>query len=180
MKTKKLTINPKDFFPSGYYPWTDEISSPTEVMKKAADDWYDNAYTFLSEEVRAIYKQQMLHIAATKMTPEASSIPNEHIRPCNRWMIWMAVFDDTYEFSPAEELEEIEIRIISVLRGRNPESHEEGLYHEAAIMRDEFISFLPTEWMEGFIESMSTYIKYGLTEECQYSRLGKIPPPCLF
>ncbi|MBP2614931.1 terpene synthase family protein [Chryseobacterium jejuense] len=181
MKTeRKLTINPKDFFPPGYYPWADGISPPTELMKKAADDWYDNAYTFLTEEARERYKLQMLHMAAARMTPEALSIPDEHIIPCNRWMIWIAVFDDTYGLCPIKELEKIRIQMLSILQGRNPSVHENGLFHETAIMRNEFMSFLPDEWIQRFIERMSTYMKYGLMEECQYSRLGKIPPPYLF
>lgn len=181
MKTeRKSRINPKFFFPLGYYPWTDDISSNVELMKQAADDWYDSAYLFLSADAKEKYKSQMLHVAAARMTTEALSIPCEQIRPCNRWMIWIALFDDTYGACSMEELEKIAIRVISVLKGRNPESHEEGLFHEAAIMRDEFMSFLPAEWMDRFVESMSTYIKYGLTEGCQYSRQGKIPPPCLF
>jgi len=92
-------------------------------------------------------------------------------------MVWIAEFDDTYELCTVEELR---IQIISVLRGRNPQVQEDRLFHEAAIMRNEFMSFLPVKWMEQFIECMSTYIKYGFIEECQYSRIGKVPPPFLF
>ncbi|MDP9960573.1 terpene synthase family protein [Chryseobacterium lathyri] len=181
MKTeRKLTINPKDFFPPGYYPWADGFSSPTELMKKAADDWYNHAYSFLSTEAKEKYKEQFLHVAASRMTSEAASIPDEHIIPCNRWMIWMTVFDDVYGLCSLEKLEKISIQINSIFQGRTPEAHEDGLFHEAAIMRNEFMSFLPEEWMLQFIENMNTYVKYGLIEECQYSRLGKIPPPYLF
>lgn len=176
----QLAINPRDFFPPGYYPWADEISSHGELIRKEADEWYDSAYTFLSAETKEKYKQLQLHIAAARMTSEAAVIPGEYLRPCNRWMIWIAVFNDTYELCTVKEMEEIRIQMVSVFRGRNPEIHENGLFHEAAIMRDEFTSFLPAEWIESFVERMNTYMKYGLMEECQYSRIGKTPPPCLF
>ncbi|MDH6253431.1 hypothetical protein M2347_003158 [Chryseobacterium sp. H1D6B] len=151
----------------------------TGLTPKDADDWYENAYTFLSVEAKEKYRRQMLSMSDARMVPE-KSVPYENSRLFKYSMIWIAVFENTYKHCTAKELEKIRIRMTSVLRGRNPEADENILFHQAVIIRDELSSYLSAEWMERFVKSMDTFMKYGLMEECQYSRAGKILPPYLF
>ena len=140
---KPEEYNSKDYLPRGHYPWPDLINPHAEQMGKDMDGWIDNDYTFLTEKQRGIYKKMKLHMCTARMWP---NLTYEQTIPCNRFMLQYVALDDQVENSSLEEIQQLRIRCVDILRGDQPRPEENALYQHMALIRDEFRALMPDIW----------------------------------
>ncbi|MDR6527526.1 hypothetical protein J2787_002918 [Chryseobacterium rhizosphaerae] len=166
-----------DYLPLGYYPWPDLINPHVDQMGRDMDFWIDNDYTFLTEKQREKYKRMKLQYRTARMLPQASY---EQVLPCNKFMLFYIVLDDQLEHASLEEIEYQRDRFTAILKGDNPGPDENGLYRHVALLRDEYLAFMPAEWMERFIEDFYRATRYGIEVETPYKAAARPPSLALF
>lgn len=104
--------------PKCYYPWPTVNSPIATAFDEEEMTWWDNDYTFISEEgVRRCKKQRMSQVA-TYMNPTCDNIVL--MRPCVRLMIYITTFDDFFALTPVNELMPIANRVYEVMLGEAP------------------------------------------------------------
>ncbi|EJL71436.1 terpene synthase family protein [Chryseobacterium populi] len=162
----------KNYLPRGHYPWPDLINPHAEQMGKDMDGWIDNDYTFLTEKQREIYKKMRLHMCTARMWPD---LTYEQSIPCNRFMLQYVALDDQVEHSSLEEIQQLRIRCVDILRGAQPKPEENALYQHMALIRDEFRALMPDFWVERFIYYFYQSFRYGIELEYPY-KIAQSPP----
>ncbi len=167
----------KNYLPFGHYPWPDLINPHAEQMGKDMDGWIDNDYTFLTEKQRTIYKKMKLHICTARMWPD---LTYEQSIPCNRFMLQYVALDDQVENSSLEEIQQLRIRCVDILRGAQPKPEENALYQHMALIRDEFRALMPDIWVERFIYYFYQSFRYGIELEYPYKIAQRPPSLTLF
>lgn len=174
---KPEEYNSKDYLPRGHYPWPDLINPHAEQMGKDMDGWIDNDYTFLTEKQRGIYKKMKLHMCTARMWPD---LTYEQTIPCNRFMLQYVALDDQVENSSLEEIQQLRIRCVDILRGDQPRPEENALYQHMALIRDEFRALMPDIWVERFIYYFYQSFRYGIELEYPYKIAQRPPSLTLF
>ncbi|AZA99628.1 hypothetical protein EG359_08390 [Chryseobacterium joostei] len=174
---KPEEYNSKDYLPRGHYPWPDLINPHAEQMGKDMDGWIDNDYTFLTEKQRGIYKKMKLHMCTARMWPD---LTYEQTIPCNRFMLQYVALDDQVENSSQEEIQQLRIRCVDILRGDQPRPEENALYQHMALIRDEFRALMPDIWVERFIYYFYQSFRYGIELEYPYKIAQRPPSLTLF
>lgn len=169
--------NPADYLPPGYYPWPNDLNTHIEQMGRDQALWIDTDYTYLSEKSREMYKRMKLHHCMGRMVPYANY---ERVTPCQRFLLFHTVFDDQLEFSTREEVSQYRERLVAIFKGAQPAPEENGLFRQAAIIRDEFLAFMPEVWMERFIEEFHRITRYGAEDEMRYKNSGTVPSLAYF
>ncbi|KFF12442.1 hypothetical protein IW15_12915 [Chryseobacterium soli] len=163
--------------PQCRYPWV-TINSP---IANSFDDeekvWYDNDYTFISEEGIKRCKPQFLSRVATYMNPTCDSM--ERMRPCARLMIYITIFDDFFGMTPAKELETIANRVYEVMMGEDPREDEIGILRQMAQARKEWETFMPRFWIDRVAINFYEFIMYGMMEEIPFKQAEKRTYPLL-
>ncbi|MBL1222322.1 hypothetical protein JET18_15835 [Chryseobacterium sp. L7] len=167
----------KDYLPLGHYPWPDLINPHAEQMGKDMDGWIDNDYTFLTEKQRTIYKKMRLHMCTARMWPD---LTYEQSIPCNRFMLQYVALDDQVENSSLEEIQQLRIRCVDILKGAEPRADENALYQHMALIRDEFRALMPDMWVERFIYYFYQSFRYGIELEYPYKIAQRPPSLTLF
>ncbi|NML39982.1 hypothetical protein HHL17_22465 [Chitinophaga sp. G-6-1-13] len=155
------------------YPWPTIPAPYPDYFAKEEAGWLDADYTFMAEEAVRKYKGHCLADGASYMAPTTINI--DHLRPMARFFLWLTLYDDYYELWPVKRLAEERDRIIDIMLGESPKAGDIGLYRQAAIFRDEFLSFMPYEWMERLAKSMYRYTTYGIMEEHRYRTEKRFP-----
>ncbi|WP_257667927.1 terpene synthase family protein [Parapedobacter tibetensis] len=167
MKTKFKAPIPK-------YPWPYSQSPLTGRLAEEGLFWYDTDYDFLSPSTHDKYKNRhQLVSAAEHMSCTTTNV--DHLRPIARVMIWLTIFDDYYELCPVSEMLVIRDHLVAILLGETPKSTDIGIYRDIAHSRDEFLRFMPYEWMERVAEATYRYITYGMIEETPYKLTRTYP-----
>ncbi|MGU3377687.1 terpene synthase family protein [Chryseobacterium sp. M5A1_1a] len=174
---KPEEYNSKDYLPRGHYPWPDLINPHAEQMGKDMDGWIDNDYTFLTEKQRGIYKKMRLHMCTARMWPD---LTYEQTIPCNRFMLQYVALDDQVENSSLEEIQQLRIRCVDILRGDQPRPDENALYQHMALIGDEFRALMPDVWVERFIYYFYQSFRYGIELEYPYKIAQRPPSLTLF
>ncbi|SEW21914.1 hypothetical protein SAMN05421841_1657 [Chryseobacterium wanjuense] len=167
----------KNYLPLGHYPWPDLINPHAEQMGKDMDGWIDNDYTFLTEKQRKTYKKMKLHMCTARMWPD---LTYEQSIPCNRFMLQYVALDDQVENSSLEEIQQLRIRCVDILKGAQPKPEENALYHHMALIRDEFRALMPDIWVERFIYYFYQSFRYGIELEYPYKIAQRPPSLTLF
>ncbi|MBL3547565.1 terpene synthase family protein [Chryseobacterium sp. KMC2] len=167
----------KDYLPRGHYPWPDLINPHAEQMGKDMDEWIDNDYTFLTEKQRETYKKMRLHMCTARMWPD---LTYEQTIPCNRFMLQYVALDDQVENSSLEEIQQLRIRCVDILKGDQPRADENALYQHMALIRDEFRALMPDLWVERFIYYFYQSFRYGIELEYPYKIAQRPPSLTLF
>lgn len=167
----------KDYLPRGHYPWPDLINPHAEQMGKDMDGWIDNDYTFLTEKQRETYKKMRLHMCTARMWPD---LTYEQTIPCNRFMLQYVALDDQVENSSLEEIQQLRIRCVDILKGDQPRADENALYQHMALIRDEFRALMPDLWVERFIYYFYQSFRYGIELEYPYKIAQRPPSLTLF
>jgi hypothetical protein len=164
--------NSQDYLPRSHYPWPDLISPHAEQMGKDMNGWIDNDYTFLTEKQREIYKKIQLHMCTARMWPDLTyeqSIPFQYV-----------ALDDQVEHSSLEEIQQLRIRCVDILKGAQPRPEENALYQHMALIRDEFRALMPEIWVERFIYYYYQSFRYGIELEYPYKIAQRPPSLTLF
>lgn len=169
-------FDPKDYLPQGNYPYPDLINPNTEAMGEDQLRWIDTDYTYLTETQQQKYKNMKLHACLARMLPHVSL---ERITPCHRFILFQSVFDDQLEYKTKEEVNQVRARLVDIYRGANPTREENGLFRQAAIIREEFRAFMPDIWMERFADAFHRITRYGVADEASY-KARKIAPPLTY
>lgn len=167
----------KDYLPRGHYPWPDLINPHAEQMGKDMDGWIDNDYTFLTEKQRETYKKMRLHMCTARMWPD---LTYEQTIPCNRFMLQYVALDDQVENSSLEEIQQLRIRCVDILKGDQPRADENALYQHMALIRDEFRALMSDLWVERFIYYFYQSFRYGIELEYPYKIAQRPPSLTLF
>lgn len=167
----------KDYLPLGYYPWPDLINPHAEQMGKDMDGWIDNEYTFLTEKQRETYKKMRLHMCTARMWPD---LTYEQSIPCNRFMLQYVALDDQIEHSSLEEIQQLRVRCVDILKGAQPRPEENALYQQMALIRDEFRALMPELWVDRFIYYFYQSFRYGIELEYPYKIAQRPPSLTLF
>lgn len=155
--------------PKCYYPWPTIDSPIANAFDDEEKDWYDNDYTFISQEGIKRCKSQVLSRVATYMNPTCDSI--ERMRPCARLMIYITLFDDYFGMTPAKELKAIADRIYEVMMGEDPRPDEIGILRQMAQARKEWIeNGMPRFWIERVSINFYEFILYGMMEEIPFKQ----------
>lgn len=155
--------------PKCYYPWPTVSSPIANAFDEEEKDWYDNDYTFISEEGIKRCKPQFLSRVATYMNPTCDSI--ERMRPCARLMIYITLFDDYFGMTPAKELKIIADRVYEVMMGEDPDPDEIGILRQMAQARKEWIANgMPQFWIDRISINFYEFIIYGMMEEIPFKQ----------
>lgn len=164
--------------PRCYYPWPTVDSPIANAFDGEEKDWYDNDYTFISEEGIKRCKPQFLSRVATYMNPTCDSI--ERMRPCARLMIYITLFDDYFGMTPAKELKLIADRVYEVMMGEDPRPDEIGILRQMAQARKEWIANgMPQFWIERIAINFYEFIIYGMMEEIPFKQCENSTYPLL-
>lgn len=155
--------------PVCHYPWP-TITSP---IANAFDDeekiWFDNDYTFISEEGIKRSKKQLQSRVATYMNPTCNDV--DLMRPCARLMIYITVFDDYFGLTPRKELKIMADRVYQVMLGEDPKPDEIGILRQMAEARKEWIANgMPQFFIERISKNFYEFIMYGMAEEIPFKQ----------
>ena len=155
--------------PKCHYPWPTVNSPIANAFDEEEKDWYDNDYTFISEEGIKRCKPQFLSRVATYMNPTCDSI--ERMRPCARLMIYITIFDDYFGMTPAKELKAMAERVYEVMMGEDPNPDEIGILRQMAQARKEWIiNGMPQFWIDRVAINFYEFIMYGMAEEIPFKQ----------
>lgn len=158
--------------PKCYYPWP-TVQSPIATSFDIEEiGWYDNDYTFISQEGINRCKKQKLSQVATFMNPTCKRI--DLMRPCARLMIYITLFDDYFGVTPAKELKTIADRVYEVMLGDDPHPDEIGILRQMAEARKEWlINGMPQFYIERVSLNFYEFMVYGMMEEIPFKQ-GKV------
>ncbi|SHG20489.1 terpene synthase family protein [Pedobacter caeni] len=170
-------MNEELVVPKCYYPWATIPSPIATDFDQEEIAWYDNDYTFISEEGIKRCKIQQLSQVATYMNPTCDSI--ERMRPCARLMIYITLFDDYFGLTPVKELKAIADRVYEVMLGDDPQPDELGILRQMAEARKEWEVFMPRFWIERVSLNFYEFIVYGMLEEAPFKLAEKRTYPTL-
>jgi len=155
--------------PRCHYPWPTVNSPIANAFDEEEKDWYDNDYTFISEEGIKRCKPQFLSRVATYMSPTCGSI--EQMRPCARMMIYITLFDDFFGLTPAKELKTMADRVYEVMMGEDPREDEIGILRQMSQARKEWMANgMPQFWIDRFSINYYEYVMYGMVEEIPFKQ----------
>ena len=164
--------------PKCHYPWPTITSPIANAFDEEEKIWFDNDYTFLSEEGVKRCKKQLPSRVATYMNPTCESI--DLMRPCARLMIYITVFDDFFELTPVKELMPIANRVYEVMLGEDPRPEELGILRQMAQARKEWIANgMPQFWIERVSKNFYEFMVYGIMEETPFKLSQKRTYPLL-
>lgn len=168
MKQELIVPRPK-------YPWPTIISPLTYALDEEEKTWYDNDYSnFLPAESIKRYKRQNLVQDAAYMSPTTTNL--DHLRPIGRFMIYITVFDDTFEVTPLKEFIPVRDRVFEVMMGEDPGPNEIGILRQMAAARKEWLeNGMPQFWIERISTNFHHFMTYGMMEELPY-KLSKTYP----
>src|SRR5690606_25870164 len=99
---------------------------------------------------REKYRQMNIGTLAALCFPRVSSQAN--MQPLARWILWGIMLDDYYEPCTIQELQVIRQELMGILEGNQPGAQHNGIYHQAAVLRDELRALMPAHWMKRFIK----------------------------
>lgn len=170
-------FNPQEYLPHNYYPWPDQINPHVAQAEEEYHSWCEQGYAYLPEKAREKYKRMKLHYCTARMVPDLSY---GQLIPCIRFLLFQAVYDDQLEYCTREEIEQSRERLVGIFRGDEPTAEENGLYHQAALIRDEYRAFMPPEWIDRFVEGFHRVTRYGAAEEAAFKTNIEVPPLVLF
>ncbi|MFA6060270.1 MAG: hypothetical protein WC756_18865 [Taibaiella sp.] len=163
--------------PRCYYPWPTVISPIANAFDEEEKIWYDNDYTFISEEGIKRCKPQLQSRVATYMNPTCDSI--ERMRPCARLMLYITIFDDFFGMTPLKEFKPIANRVYEVMLGEDPRPDEIGILRQMAQARREWETFMPRFWIERVSLNFYEFMTYGMEEEIPFKQTKKGTYPLL-
>ncbi|MCJ7932215.1 MAG: hypothetical protein MUW56_00890 [Chryseobacterium sp.] len=164
--------------PQCHYPWPTVNSPIANAFDEEEKSWYDDDYTFISEEGIKRCKPQFLSRVATYMNPTCDSI--ERMRPCARLMIYITLFDDFFGLTPAKELKTMADRVYEVMMGDDPHEDEIGILRQMAQARKEWIANgMPQFWIDRVSINFYEFIMYGMAEEIPFKQAEKRTYPLL-
>lgn len=156
------------------YPWPHVPPAHPEYFTEEERQWLDEDYTtFMTKEAVEKIKGHNLANGASWMSPTTTNV--DHLRPIARFFLWLALYDDYYERWPVDKIAVERDRIIEVILGKEPGPTDTGLYRQIAKCRDEFLAYMPYEWIERLAEHMYRYTTYGIIEETPYRLEGRYP-----
>lgn len=164
--------------PKCYYPWPTVNSPIATAFDEEEMTWWDNDYTFISEEgVRRCKKQRQSQVA-TYMNPTCDSVVL--MRPCVRLMIYITTFDDFFALTPVNELMPIANRVYEVMLNEDPRPDEIGILRQMAQARKEWIANgMPQFWIERVSRNFYDFMVYGVMEETPFKLAEKRTYPLL-
>jgi hypothetical protein len=151
------------------YPFHHLINPFQAFMVERTNHWIDNEYQIFSAPAREKYKQMNIGTLSAVCFPRVTNYL--HMQPLIRWILWGIMLDDYYEPCTSAELQIIQQELLAVLEGAQPEAGHNGIYHQAAAMRDELRAIMPDHWMKRFIRDQNTQFE-GMIMEAPY-KLGK-------
>ncbi|MBP2614932.1 terpene synthase family protein [Chryseobacterium jejuense] len=163
--------------PQCRYPWPTIPSPIANAFDEEEKAWYDNDYTFISEEGIKRCKPQFLSRVATYMNPTCDSM--ERMRPCARLMIYITLFDDFFGMTPANELKIMADRVYEVMMGEDPHEDEIGILRQMAQARKEWETFMPRFWIDRVSINFYEFIMYGMMEEIPFKQAENRTYPLL-
>lgn len=156
------------------YPWDHFPPSHPDYFTEEERQWLDEDYaTFMMEGATTKIKGHNLANGASWMAPTTTNI--EHLRPIARFFLWLTLYDDYYERWPVDKIAVERDRIIGVILGDTPKPTDTGMYRQIAKCRDEWLTYMPHEWIERLAKNMYRYTTYGIMEEAPYRREGRYP-----
>lgn len=160
-------------FPIPTYPFPEIVSPFEERIREEVNQWLNEEYTFLSEEMREKYKRYDFGASVALTLPY---IKEYHLLlPCARYMLLGFMLDDYLEKCSFQEMDTIRERIIAIMYGPEHFSTQDHfLYRQIAKLRDELIH-LPKEWYNRFAESINSTLR-GVQDESIYKKVKQFPP----
>lgn len=155
------------------YPWPHIAPAHPYYFTEEERQWLVEDYKPFMSEASEKIKGHNLANGASWMSPTTTNI--DHLRPIARFFIWLTLYDDYYERWPVDKVAIERDRIIGVMLGDTPKSTDIGLYWQIAKCRDEFLTYMPSEWMERLAKNLYRYTTYGIMEEAPYRLEGRYP-----
>lgn len=159
-------------FPVPGYPFVNLISPLADLMVKNVNHWIDTSYQLFSVPAREKYRQMNIGTLAALCFPRVAS--NRNMEPLARWILWGIMLDDYYEPCSIQELQVIRQQLMGILEGSQPSPQHNGIYHQAAALRDELRALMPAHWMERFIKNQNTQFE-GMILEAPYKLTRRFP-----
>lgn len=173
-----MTIREELIVPKCYYPWETVQSPIANAFDEEEKEWYDNDYTFISEEGIKRCKPQFLSRVATYMNPTCKNI--DLMRPCARLMIYITIFDDYFGITPRDELKVMADRVYEVMMGDEPTPDEIGILRQMAQARKEWLANgMPQFWIDRVSINFYEFIMYGMAEEIPFRQVENRTYPLL-
>ncbi|MFA6060267.1 MAG: terpene synthase family protein [Taibaiella sp.] len=163
----------KIIMPRLRYPWPFVPPAHPYYFTEEERGWLETDYMFMSEQAVEKIKGHNLANGASYMAPTTTNI--DHLRPIARFFLWLTLYDDYYERWPVEKVAIERDRIVSVILGETPRPDDSGLYWQIAKCRDEFLAFMPYEFIERLARSMYRYTTYGIMEEAPFRFAKRFP-----
>lgn len=162
-----------------HYPFPDEISPYAAPLKEEMDQWLTNGFSAFPAGLREKYKSSNLGNVIARSFPRTATYGQ--LRAGGRYLLWATMLEDQHMHTTAETLQQVFARATAILRGEAPPAGDDGIYHQAAITRQEFLTLAPFEgWMERFIATFTDYYLNGLVEAHRFMASGQFPPLPLF
>jgi len=158
--------------PVPVYPFKKITNPNVDVFIQHTNHWIDMDYHIFSTSAREKYKQMNIGTLAALCFPLVA--PNSRIQPLVRWILWGIMLDDYYEPCSISELQDIRQRLIAILEGEQPKLWDNGIYWQAAALRDDLKALMPDHWMERFIVHQDTQLE-GMILESPYKIAGCSP-----
>lgn len=152
------------------YPFEPATNRHAPDMEKKITDWMTRHYAFLPEKVKRKYTQTGMGHAGGCMFPRANKA---QLTAICRFYIWAFTIDDTFEFATVEEIEVIRRKAQAILQGRQM-VHNDELYEQLPVLRQELISMGSEVWLERFCHSLDLYFE-GLKAEIPYRKTLQFP-----
>lgn len=161
-------------FPVPSYPFDHRISPLQQLMIASTHHWIDSDYRMYSAPAQEKYKQMNIGTLTALCFPRVTD--PRHMEPLARWILWGIMLDDYYEPCTPGELQVIREELIGILEGDEPKVQQNGIYHQAAAMRDNLQALMPDHWMNRFIKDQDTQLE-GMIMEAPYKLGKRFPTP---
>jgi glycolate oxidase len=162
-----------------HYPFPNEVSPYAARLKEEMDQWLTNGFSSLPADLRNKYKSSNLCNAVARSFPRTATY--EQLRATGRYLLWATMAEDQHKHTSAGTLKDLCACITAIFRGEATHADDDGIYHHAAITRQEFLALAPFEgWIERFIESFTDYYMNGLVEAQRLMTSGQFAPLPLF
>ncbi|HVI46519.1 MAG TPA: hypothetical protein VM802_16705 [Chitinophaga sp.] len=166
---KKQIMYPVLEIPRLAYPFRDLKNQQAEKIEAESKTWLNNDYTSMPEaflQKKKHYKYQQTNVGhmGARMYPFATF---EKLKPIVRFLLWGLINDDLYEDCPVSELQAVRERTIAVLKGYPVLQHDNSLFDQLKLQREEMLSFMPYYWMNRYIHSIDRGFE-GMQLEAYY------------
>jgi hypothetical protein len=163
-------MNPR--FKAPLYPFEAIINPGVDVFIQYTNYWIDNDYHIFSASARDKYKQMNIGALAALCFPVVTHFAS--IQPLARWILWGIMLDDYYEPCSVSELQDIRRHLMAILEGKQPGPQDNGIYRQAAALRDDLKALMPDTWMKRFIVHQDTQLA-GMIQESPYKLDKRFP-----